>query len=135
MFDLVVVGMGASARGLDGRRTVLGALRPRNGMAVIFVQHLDSPHMSLTVDLFGDIAMAVQHGPRRPPERECRGAGWSAPRRLRRAPATPARLPEAIRQDGAFPAVLLRARCRLARKKGVPRRRRHIRRSVCYPGT
>ncbi len=47
----LVVGVGASAGGLDAFRTLLGALPADTGMAFILVQHLDPTHESLLVDL------------------------------------------------------------------------------------
>ena len=49
--ELTVAGIGASAGGLDACRKFLSALPAGNGMAFIFVQHLDPTHESLMVDL------------------------------------------------------------------------------------
>ena len=49
--DLPVVGIGASAGGLDACRRLLAALPANNGMAFILVQHLDPTHESMMVDL------------------------------------------------------------------------------------
>jgi two-component system, chemotaxis family, CheB/CheR fusion protein len=46
-----VVGLGASAGGLDACRKLVGALPAGNGMAFILVQHLDPTHESMMVDL------------------------------------------------------------------------------------
>jgi two-component system CheB/CheR fusion protein len=46
-----VVGIGASAGGLDAVRRFLAALPPDTGMAFIFVQHLDPAHDSMLVEL------------------------------------------------------------------------------------
>jgi two-component system CheB/CheR fusion protein len=56
-----IVGIGASAGGLDACRTLLGALAPGNGMAFIVVQHLDPTHASMMVDLLaGHTPMTVR---------------------------------------------------------------------------
>src|SRR5665213_2710755 len=52
--DLLVVGIGASAGGLDACRKLVGALPAGNGMAFILVQHLDPTHESMMVDLLAD---------------------------------------------------------------------------------
>ena len=49
-----VVGIGASAGGLDACRKLLSALPARTGMAFILVQHLDPTHKSMLVDLLAD---------------------------------------------------------------------------------
>ena len=46
-----IVGIGASAGGLDACRKLLDVLPPGNGMAFILVQHLDPTHESMMVDL------------------------------------------------------------------------------------
>jgi two-component system CheB/CheR fusion protein len=46
-----VVGIGASAGGLDACRKLVDALPTGNGMACILVQHLDPTHESMMVDL------------------------------------------------------------------------------------
>ncbi len=46
-----MVGIGASAGGLDACRKLLDALPPGNRMAFILVQHLDPTHESMLVDL------------------------------------------------------------------------------------
>ncbi len=48
---LTVVGIGASAGGLDACRKLLDALPADNGMAFILVQHLDPHHESMMVEL------------------------------------------------------------------------------------
>jgi two-component system, chemotaxis family, CheB/CheR fusion protein len=59
--DFLVVGIGASAGGLDACRKLLSALPANNGMAFIFVQHLDPTHESLMVDLLaGHTSMVVR---------------------------------------------------------------------------
>lgn len=54
--DFLVVGIGASAGGLDACRKLLGALPADTGMAFVFVQHLDPNHESMMVDLLGGCA-------------------------------------------------------------------------------
>jgi two-component system CheB/CheR fusion protein len=49
--DFPIVGVGASAGGLDAYGKLLDALPARTGMAFILVQHLDPTHQSLMVDL------------------------------------------------------------------------------------
>ena len=59
--DFPVVGIGASAGGLDACRGLVGALPAGNGMAFILVQHLDPTHESMMVDLLaGHTSMAVR---------------------------------------------------------------------------
>ena len=56
-----VVGIGASAGGLDACRKLVGALPADNGMAFILVQHLDPTHESMMVDLLaGHTSMTVR---------------------------------------------------------------------------
>src|ERR1700719_3344822 len=56
-----VVGLGASAGGLDAFRRLLAALPPGTGMAFILIQHLDPTHVSMMVDLLaGHTPMKVQ---------------------------------------------------------------------------
>ena len=56
-----VVGIGASAGGLDACTKLLDALPAGNGMAFILVQHLDPTHESMMVDLLaGHTAMTVR---------------------------------------------------------------------------
>lgn len=47
----LVVGVGASAGGLEAFRELLAAVPPQSGMAFILVQHLDPTHKSLLVEL------------------------------------------------------------------------------------
>ena len=49
--DFPVVGIGASAGGLEACRKLIGALPAGNGVAFILVQHLDPTHESMMVDL------------------------------------------------------------------------------------
>jgi len=49
--DFLIVGIGASAGGLDACRKLLESLPASNGMAFIFVQHLDPTHKSMMVEL------------------------------------------------------------------------------------
>ena len=59
--DLVIVGLGASAGGLDACRKLVGALPIDGGMAFILVQHLDPTHESMMVDLLaGHTVMTVR---------------------------------------------------------------------------
>src|SRR5579864_7374317 len=59
--DFPVVGIGASAGGLDACRKLVDALPAGNGMAFILVQHLDPTHESMMVDLLaGHTSMQVR---------------------------------------------------------------------------
>ncbi len=59
--DFPVVGIGASAGGLDASRKLVDALPARNGMAFVLVQHLDPTHESMMVDLLaGHTSMTVR---------------------------------------------------------------------------
>ena len=59
--DFPVVGIGASAGGLDACRKLVEALPAGNGMAFILIQHLDPTHESMMVDLLaGYTSMAVR---------------------------------------------------------------------------
>ncbi len=59
--NFLVVGIGASAGGLDACRKLVDALPAGNGMAFILVQHLDPTHESMMVDLLaGHTSMTVQ---------------------------------------------------------------------------
>src|SRR5690242_4006366 len=59
--DFLVVGIGASAGGLDACRKLITALPAGNGMAFILVQHLDPTHESMMVDLLaGHTPMTVR---------------------------------------------------------------------------
>jgi len=56
-----VVGIGASAGGLEACRRLVAELPPSTGMAFILVQHLDPTHDSMLVELLaGDTAMPVR---------------------------------------------------------------------------
>src|SRR5271154_5183928 len=56
-----VVGLGASAGGLDAARRLLAALPAGTGMAFLLIQHLDPTHASMMVDLLaGHTPMKVQ---------------------------------------------------------------------------
>ncbi|MCB1954472.1 MAG: PAS domain-containing protein [Rhodocyclaceae bacterium] len=46
-----VVGIGASAGGLEAFKTFFGAMPPNSGMAFVLVQHLDPTHESMMTDL------------------------------------------------------------------------------------
>jgi two-component system CheB/CheR fusion protein len=54
-----VVGLGASAGGLDAFRRLLAVLPAGTGMAFLLIQHLDPTHASMTVD-FADRPYAVE---------------------------------------------------------------------------
>jgi two-component system CheB/CheR fusion protein len=59
--NFLVVGIGASAGGLEACRKLMDALPPGNGMAFILVQHLDPTHESMMVDLLaGHTSMNVR---------------------------------------------------------------------------
>lgn len=58
--DFPVVGVGASAGGLEACRNLVSALPAKHGMAFILVQHLDPVHESMMVDLLaGHTTMTV----------------------------------------------------------------------------
>lgn len=60
--DFPVVGIGASAGGLEAFQKFFDALPPDNGMAIILIQHLDPTHQSMMVELLaGRTPMTVQH--------------------------------------------------------------------------
>ncbi len=71
--DFPVVGIGASAGGLDACRKLLDALPADIGMAFILVQHLDPTHESMMVDLLaGHTTMNVrQAADGMPVQRDC----------------------------------------------------------------
>ncbi|HVJ55842.1 MAG TPA: chemotaxis protein CheB [Aliidongia sp.] len=52
--EFPIVGIGASAGGLDACTKFVGALSAGSGMAFILVQHLDPTHESMMVDLLSD---------------------------------------------------------------------------------
>jgi len=52
--EIPIVGIGASAGGLEACRKLVAALPAGNGMAFILVQHLDPTHKSMMVDLLAD---------------------------------------------------------------------------------
>ena len=52
--DFPIVGIGASAGGLEACRKFVAALPSQTGMAFIVVQHLDPNHESMMVDLLAD---------------------------------------------------------------------------------
>ena len=56
-----VVGIGASAGGLEACGKLLSALPADTGMAFILVQHLDPAHESMMVDLLGSRTSLVVH--------------------------------------------------------------------------
>jgi two-component system CheB/CheR fusion protein len=49
-----IVGIGASAGGLEAFRRLLGALPPHTGMAYVLVQHLDPRHESILAELLSE---------------------------------------------------------------------------------
>ena len=51
-----VVGIGASAGGLDACKALVGAMPPVTGMAFILVQHLDPTHDSMMVELLAGLS-------------------------------------------------------------------------------
>src|SRR5690349_6173426 len=60
--DCPVVGLGASAGGLEAFSKLLDVLPPDSGMTFILIQHLAPTHESLMVDLRSrHTAMKVQH--------------------------------------------------------------------------
>jgi len=66
--DFPVVGLGASAGGLEAFSKLLDILPPDSGMAFILIQHLDPTHESLMVELLsGHTAMRVQQAKDRTP--------------------------------------------------------------------
>src|SRR6185312_15519901 len=59
--DFLIVGIGASAGGLDACRKLVESLPVSNGMVFIFVQHLDPTHESMMVELLANhTAMTVR---------------------------------------------------------------------------
>ena len=57
-----VVGIGASAGGLDAFQKFFDAMPPDSGMAFILIQHLEPKHPSMMVELLaGHTVMKVQH--------------------------------------------------------------------------
>lgn len=66
--DFPVVGLGASAGGLEAFSKLLDVLPDDSGMAFILIQHLDPTHESLMVELLsGHTAMKVQQAKDRTP--------------------------------------------------------------------
>src|SRR5580692_9724189 len=58
--DFLVVGLGASAGGLEALDKLFDALRPDTGMAFVLIQHLDPTHKSMMVGLLaGHTSMKV----------------------------------------------------------------------------
>src|ERR1700730_4957527 len=56
----LVVGLGASAGGLEAFKAFFVAMPPQSGMAFVLVQHLDPQHKSLLVELLSrETAMPV----------------------------------------------------------------------------
>src|ERR1700694_5025981 len=57
-----VVGIGASAGGLDAVKTFLKALPAKSGMAYVFIQHLSPEHESILPEILQRVApFPVQH--------------------------------------------------------------------------
>src|SRR6266566_6874552 len=52
--DFTVVGIGASAGGLEAFTDLLRHLRPDTGMAFVLVQHLDPRHESILAELLAN---------------------------------------------------------------------------------
>jgi two-component system CheB/CheR fusion protein len=50
----LVVGLGASAGGLDAFRSFFANTPPKSGMAFVLVQHLDPHHKSLLAELLSN---------------------------------------------------------------------------------
>ena len=58
-----IVGIGASAGGLDALKRLLGAMPADSGMAFVLIPHLDPTHESLMAELLAkQTAMPVQRG-------------------------------------------------------------------------
>lgn len=55
MFDFPIVGIGASAGGLEAMSAVLATAAPDAGIAYIVVQHLDPNHKSMLTELLGRV--------------------------------------------------------------------------------
>jgi two-component system CheB/CheR fusion protein len=59
--DFAIVGLGASAGGLDACKKLLEALSSDTGMAFVLIQHLDPTHESMMVELLtGHTRMTVR---------------------------------------------------------------------------
>ncbi|MBM3269972.1 MAG: hypothetical protein FJZ01_20245 [Candidatus Sericytochromatia bacterium] len=50
-----IVGVGASAGGIEAMRGLIGGLGAKPGLAVIYVQHLDPSYESAVASIFGQI--------------------------------------------------------------------------------
>lgn len=59
--SFLVVGVGASAGGLEAFIQLLGALPPKPGMAFILVQHLDPQHQSMLTDILSKTSKMPIH--------------------------------------------------------------------------
>ena len=59
--SFLVVGVGASAGGLEAFIQLLGALPPKPGMAFILVQHLDPQHQSMLADILSKTSKMPIH--------------------------------------------------------------------------
>jgi two-component system CheB/CheR fusion protein len=54
--EICVVGIGASAGGLEAAKKFLGALPADSGLAYILVQHMDPTHASMMAELLSDVS-------------------------------------------------------------------------------
>jgi two-component system, chemotaxis family, CheB/CheR fusion protein len=59
--SFLVVGVGASAGGLEAFTQLLGALPPKPGMAFILIQHLDPQHHSMLADILSKTSKMPIH--------------------------------------------------------------------------
>ena len=66
----LIVGIGASAGGLEAFRTFFANMPPDSGMAFILVQHLAPDHKSMLAEIIGRSTSMerVRHGPVHPAE-------------------------------------------------------------------
>jgi two-component system CheB/CheR fusion protein len=69
--QLVVVGMGASAGGLESFKKFFGAMPANSGLAFVLIQHLDPTHESMMVELLSkhtgmQVSQVVKETPIRP---------------------------------------------------------------------
>ncbi len=55
--DFPIVGIGASAGGLDAFKRLLGAITPDSGMAYVLVQHLDPTHESILPEILSKVTI------------------------------------------------------------------------------
>jgi two-component system CheB/CheR fusion protein len=59
--DFPVVGIGASAGGLDAFKRLLGAIPRKSGMAYVLVQHLSANHISNLPEILSRVATIPVH--------------------------------------------------------------------------